>query len=44
MKIWMKNKVIIEKHNDLIKQVRKALYYVIISFTTLREFTVSNLP
>ena len=40
MKIWMKNKVIIEKHNDLIKQVRKALYYVIISFTTLRDFTL----
>ena len=38
----MKNKVIIEKHN--FDKVRKALYYVIISFTTLREFTVSNLP
>ena len=39
MKIWMENKVMIEKHNQ---EVRKALYYVIISFTTLREFTVSK--
>ena len=44
MKIWMKNKVMIEKHNQEFKKVRKALYYVIISFTTFREFTVSNLP
>ena len=44
MKIWMENKVMIEKHNQEHNKVRKALYYVIISFTTLREFTVSNLP
>ena len=38
----MKYKVLIEKHNQEYDKVRKALYYVIISFTTLREFTVSK--
>ena len=38
----MKYKVLIEKWNQEYKKVRKALYYVIISFTTLREFTVSK--
>ena len=28
MKIWMKNKVMIEKHNQEFKKVRKALYYI----------------
>ena len=40
MKIWIKNKLMIEKHNQEFKKVRKALYYVIISFTTLRDFTL----
>ena len=42
MKIWMKYKVLIEKWNQEYKKVRKALYYVIISFTTLREFTLTQ--
>ena len=42
MKIWMENKLMIEKHNQEFKKVRKALYYVLISFTTLRDFTLSH--
>ena len=42
MKIWIKNKLMIEKHNQEFKKVRKALYYVIISFTTLREWALTS--